>query len=79
MRPSADSTALMTARPPCTCSSRTSSVVKERGAAVHASVEGRGLAVVVGRSLGRGRTAEEDGECVVEVFCGLRVHDVAAL
>ena len=32
MRASAASTALMTARPPCRCSSRTSSLVNERGA-----------------------------------------------
>ena len=25
------------------------------------------------------RTAEEDGESIVEVFCCVRVHDVAAL
>jgi hypothetical protein len=34
MRASAASTALMTARPPCRCSSRTSSLVNERGASV---------------------------------------------
>jgi hypothetical protein len=31
-------------------------------------VEGRGLAEVVGRALGLGSPAEEDGESVVEVF-----------
>jgi hypothetical protein len=78
MRPSADNTALMTARPPCTCSSMTSSVVKERGAAVRTWRVG-GLTVVVGGALGWGRTAEEDGERVIKVFCGVWVHDVAAL
>jgi hypothetical protein len=43
-------TALTTARPPCTCSSRTSSVVKAKGCGAY--VEGRGLAVVARRALG---------------------------
>ena len=58
-RASAASTALMTARPPCTCSSRTSSVVNERGAAYAREDLASGGWVAE-------RTAEEDGERVVE-------------
>jgi len=65
MRASAASTALMTARPPCKCSSRTSSVVNERGAVCQViRVRGK-QSIGFG---GDGHTAEEDGKCVVEKF-----------
>jgi hypothetical protein len=56
---SAASTALMTARPPCRCSSTTSSLVNERGA-VHQVICVRGK-ISVGLIGREGRTAEEDG------------------
>ena len=77
MRASAASTALMTARPPCRCSSKTSSLVNERGASVSDHSQSGGKSRL---DLGEGgRTAEIDGECVVEKLGCLWVDDVAAL
>jgi hypothetical protein len=59
MRASAASTALMTARPPCRCSSRTSSLVNERGA-VYQVIRVRGkyrLALLGERGAPRKKTA----------------------